>query len=320
MRIGLLLPHFGPASTRERLFDMGARLEDLGFASAWVRDQLGFQGLSFEGRNAHFVDPFITLAAIAARSSIRVGTATLTPIRGPVVTAQLVGSLAYLAQDRLVLGIGLGGQPRAFELAGRRWEDRAAHFKEMVEVLRITATPGVDYEGRFTRFTGLTLDPPPPADLPLWYCGTSPAAIRRALAYADGWLPGRCPFLVFDPLLERLRADAADVGKTMEIGIVPLLSPGRSRADALERVNVPGLLSEARAKPGWDAFSTFESVDQLRGSLLAGNPEDIVTELEAFRARGVDEVVLDLRQRMDVFEEALAMLAREVIPAVGSLL
>lgn len=318
MRIGLLLPHFGPTSTHERLFGMGARLHDMGFASAWVRDQLGFQGLSFEGRNAHFVDPFIALAAIAAKSPIRIGTATLTPIRGPVVTAQLVGSLAYLAQGRLVLGIGLGGQPRAFELAGRRYEDRAAHFREMVDVLRITSSPAASYEGPFTRFAGLTLEPAPPVDLPLWYCGTSPGAIRRAVTYADGWLPGRCPFVVFDPLLARLRGDAADVGKTMEIGIVPLLTPGRSRADALERVNIPGLLAEARAKPGWDAYSAFESVEQLRGSLIAGDPEDIVTELEAFRARGVDEVVLDLRQRMDVFEEALAMLAREVIPAVGS--
>lgn len=318
MRIGLLLPHFGPASTRERLFDLGARLEELGFASAWVRDQLGFQGLAFEGRNAHFVDPFITLAAIASRSAIRVGTATLTPIRGPVVTAQLVGSLAYLARGRIVLGIGLGGQPRAFELAGLRWEDRAEHFGEMVDVLRVTASPGADYEGPFTRFTGLTLDPPPPPDLALWYCGTSPSAIRRALAYADGWLPGRCPFVVFDPLLARLRAGAAEAGKAMEIGIVPLLSPGRSRADALDRVNVPGLLAEARAKPGWSTYSEFRSDDQLRGSLIAGSPEEIIAELEAFRARGVNEVVLDLRQRMDVFEGTIAMLAREVIPAVDA--
>lgn len=316
MRIGLLLPHFGPASTRERLFDLGSRLADLGFDSAWVRDQLGFQGLTFEGRNAHFVDPFIALAAIASRSAIRIGTATLTPIRGPVVTAQLVGSLAYLAHGRLVLGIGLGGQPRAFELAGRRWEDRAAHFREMVDVLRVTSSPGASYEGPFTRFVGLTLDPAPPADLPLWYCGTSPGAIRRALEYADGWLPGRCPFVIFDPLLARLRADAADAGRTMQIGIVPLLSPGRDRADALGRVNVQGLLSEARAKPGWDAYSTFEDVDDLRGSLIAGDPGDIVADLEAFRARGVDEVVLDLRQRMDVFEEALEMLAGEVLPAL----
>jgi len=316
VRIGLLLPHFGAASSRERLFDLGSQLEDLGFDSAWVRDQLGFRGLSFEGHQGHFVDPFITLAGIAARSGIRVGTATLTPIRPPVVTAQLVGSLAYLAHGRLVLGIGLGGQPRAFELAGLRYEDRAAHFRDMVGVLRATSQPDASFEGTFTRFTGLTIDPPPPADLPLWYCGTSPSAIDRALRYADGWFPGRCPFHAFDPLLARLRADSRATGRVMSVAIVPLLSPGRNRADALERIDVRALLEEARGKPGWSA--NFETADDLRGALIAGNVDDILLGLDEFRRRDVDEVVLDLRLRMDVFETALNLLARDVLPALRS--
>ena len=312
MRIGLLLPHFGAASSHERLFDLGARLGDLGFHSAWVRDQLGFRGLGFEGRHAHFVDPFITLAAIAARTSLTIGTATLTPIRQPVVNAQLVGSLAYLAQGRLVLGVGLGGQPRAFELAGLRYEDRVAHYHEMMDVLRLSAQPGARYEGPFTRFEDLTLDPAPPVDLPVWYCGTSPSAIRRAVETTNGWFPGRCPFAVFDGLVASLREQAAAAGRPMSVAIVPLLSPGRDRADALERVNVAGLLAEARGKPGWTA--AFETADDLRGSLIAGNVDDILAELEAFRGRGVDEVVLDMRQRMDAFEPTLELLAREVLP------
>ena len=79
MRIGLLLPHFGSASSYERLFDTGSRLVDLGFHSGWVRDQLGFRGLGFEGRQAHFVDPFIALAGLA-RTGLTIGTATLTPM------------------------------------------------------------------------------------------------------------------------------------------------------------------------------------------------------------------------------------------------
>jgi alkanesulfonate monooxygenase SsuD/methylene tetrahydromethanopterin reductase-like flavin-dependent oxidoreductase (luciferase family) len=312
VRIGLLLPHFGRASSHARLFDLGSRLGDLGFASAWVRDQLGFRGLGFEGRQAHFVDPFITLAAIAARSGVTVGTATLTPVRPPVVTAQLVGSLAYLAEGRLILGVGLGGQPRAFELAGLQYADRVAHFDDMIGVLRATAAPNATFDGRFTRFESLTLDPPPPADLPIWYCGTSPAAIARALRIADGWFPGRCPFIVFDRLLADLRAGAADAGRSMAVGIVPLLSPGRDRSDALDRVDLGGLLAEARGKPGWDV--PFESSEDLRGALIAGNVDDIVTDLRAFEERGVDELVLDLRQRMDVFEETLAVLARDVLP------
>jgi len=314
MRIGLLLPHFGTASSYERLFDTGARLGDLGFDSAWVRDQLGFKGLGFEGRQAHFVDPFITLAGIAARTGLTVGTATLTPVRQPVVNAQLVGSLAYLAKGRLVLGVGIGGQPRAFELAGLQWKDRVAHYNDMVGVLRATARPGASFTGRFVQFEDLTLDPGPPADLPLWYCGTSPKAITRAVATADGWFPGRCPFKVWDGLAATLRAEGAAEGKRMTTAIVPLLSPGRTREEGLEKVNVPALLADARDKPGWNA--AFETADDLQGVLIAGGPDDILRELEAFRVRGLDEVVLDLRLRMDVFEETLELLGRDVLPAV----
>src|SRR5687768_12359626 len=103
---------------------MGKSLEDFGFSSAWVRDHLGFSGgVSFEARSSHFVDPLITLAAIAATSRLTLGTAALTPIRQPVLLAQMVGALAYLARGRLILGVGLGKQ-NAFELAGYSRQDR----------------------------------------------------------------------------------------------------------------------------------------------------------------------------------------------------
>ena len=314
MRLGLLLPHFGPYSSYDRLFDLGARLQDLGFSSAWVRDQLGFRGLPFEPRSHHFVDPFITLAAIAASSELTVGTATLAPIRQPVVVAQLVGSLAYLARGRLVLGIGMGGQPRAFQLAGMPWEQREQLFRETVEVIRAVSRPGASYQGQFARFDDLTLDPAPPEDLELWYCGSSLAAIQRALDYCTGWFPGRCPFGVYDRLLARLREGAAELGVSPRLAIVPLLSLGRDRRAALEKVNVPQLLAEANEKKAWRRDGPFQAADDLRGALIAGSVDDVIAELDQFRERGVDEVVLDLRQSMDVFEETIERLGREVFP------
>jgi alkanesulfonate monooxygenase SsuD/methylene tetrahydromethanopterin reductase-like flavin-dependent oxidoreductase (luciferase family) len=315
MRLGVLLPHFGPSTDRRRLFDMGAKLADRGFESAWVRDQLGFRGgLPFEPRSPHFVDPIVTLAAIAARSDITIGTATLVPIRPPMMTAQLVGSLAYLAEGRFVLGIGLGGIPRAFELAGIPWEDRADLFRETVEVVRALAHPGASYEGRFARFENATMDPAPPVDLPIWFSGTSGAAIRLTLQHADGFFPGRLPLRVFDRLLEQLRAGAAERGRRFSVATVPLLSLARDRATALERINLEGLLEEARGKKAWRPDGPFDTADDLRGMLLAGPVDEVVTDLKALEARGLDEVVFDLRLRMDGYEETLDVLAREVLP------
>jgi len=319
MRLGVLLPHFGPSTDRNRLFDIGAGLADRGFSSAWVRDQLGFRGgLPFEPRSPHFVDPVVTLAAIAARSNVTVGTATLVPIRRPMIAAQIVGSLAYLAEGRFVLGIGLGGVPRAFELAGMPWDDRAELFRETVEVIRALSRPGASYEGRYARFENFTMDPAPPEDLPIWFSGTSAAAIRLTLEYADGFFPGRLPLRVFDRLLERLRTGAAERGRTFAVATVPILSLDRSRDAALDAINLAGLLDEARDKKAWQLDGPFETAHDLRGMLIAGTVEDVVADLKALEERGLDEVVFDFRLRMDTFEAALDVLAREVVPVFRS--
>ena len=316
LRFGLLLPHFGPHSTWERVFGIAPRLEELGFSSVFFRDQLGFSGgVSFEDPSHHFVDPFIAMTAVAATTNLTVGTATLTPIRQPVVLAQLVGSLAYAAPGRVVLGVGLGGQPRAFQLAGLSMKDRVAHFEEMIAVLRATAHPHAAHHGPRADFDDLTLDPGPPIDLPLLYCGSSLLAVERAVEFTDGWFPGRCPFRVFDRLHARLREKAAIAGKTMRTAIVPLVSLADDRAAALAAVNVDGVLEESRRKPAWKRDGPFESADDLRGALIAGNPDDIVAELTQLEERGVSDVVLDLRERMDAFEEAIERLGADVLPA-----
>ena len=319
LRFGLLVPHFGPHSTWDRVFAIGPRLEELGFSSVYFRDQLGFTGgVSFENPSHHFVDPFIAMSAVAATTELTVGMATLTPIRPPVVLAQLVGSLAHLARGRMVLGVGLGGQPNAFRLAGLSVDDRIALFEEMVTVLRATSHPGASHRGAQISFDDLTLDPAPPRDLTLLYCGSSLAAIRRAVRFTDGWFPGRCPLQVFDRLSARLVEEAGAAGKTMRIAIVPLVSLDRSREHALAKVNVEGILEESRRKPAWRPDGPFDSASDLRGALIAGTADDVIAELHELEARGVDEVVLDLRERMDAFEEGIEQLGAEVLPSFAT--
>ena len=313
MRFGLLLPHFGPSSTKQRLFEFCAGLGSLGFSSIWVRDHLGYTGAAaFESRSNHFLDPLITLAALARTSRLTLGTASLTPIRQPVVLAQMIGSLAYLADGNLILGVGLGSQPQTHKLVGRSMDDRPTHFKEMVEVLRATSHRHASYSGEFTRFENLTLDPAPPEDLPIWYCGASRRAIDRAVEYATGWLPGRCPITVFDPLRRYL--DEQREGRAMSIGIVPLFSLGRTREEALYAVNVEGLLRGFRAKPAWRHYGSFDNANHTRGALFAGTSDDIAEDIAALAERGVEHMVIDLRERFHVFEESVLQLSEEVLP------
>jgi alkanesulfonate monooxygenase SsuD/methylene tetrahydromethanopterin reductase-like flavin-dependent oxidoreductase (luciferase family) len=321
MRVGVLLPTFGEGVSHERLFGFTDRLESLGFGSVWARDQVGFLGgHAFEADIASFVDPYVTLSAIAARNQrLVLGFAPIIPFRHPVVVAQLIGSLAFLAGDRLIVGMGAGTPRRPFELTGIPYESRFERIRETAEVLRALAHPPATYAGEFASFENLTIDPPPPADLELWYGGTTFKSVERALAFGTGWLPGRCPLPVLDEKLARLRDGADALGKRMRTGIIPIVSLDRDRETALARIPMAGLLEEANKKKQWAKVGPFETADDMRGAVIAGGADDVAAELRQLADRGIDEVILDLRLRPDAYEESLQRISEEVLPRlVGS--
>ncbi len=229
IEFGLLLPHFSDATSWDRLFGFAPRIEQLGYGSAWARDNLGFHGHGFELEGDFFLDPFTTLAGVAAlTSTMRLGTAVLTPFRHPLVTAQLVGGLDFLSRGRFVLGVGPGTPRKPWEAVGRVYEERVAAAREMVQVLRLMSSGDVEsYAGELTSFVDVKLDPPPPADLTVWYGGASNASVRAVVEYADGMLPGRCPFHRYDVAVERLRTAAAEAGTLTAARVDPHRERGR---------------------------------------------------------------------------------------------
>jgi alkanesulfonate monooxygenase SsuD/methylene tetrahydromethanopterin reductase-like flavin-dependent oxidoreductase (luciferase family) len=314
MRIGIQLPHFSDESTHARLLDFAPRIEQLGFDSVWARDNLSFKGHGFE-HPGKFVDPFITLAALASVTSrVKLGTAVTVPFRHPLVTAQLVGSLSWISRGRFELGIGPGSFREPFELTGTRFEDRIVLCRETVDVLRAVARgPGATYQGKLTHFAGATIDPAPPDDLFIWYGGGSSASVRRAIAYCDGLNPGLCPFRAWDEVVGAARRQSEAQGRNLRFASIPLLSLGKSYDDALAKVD--------RSLPQFRRFlesyyrKEFPSVPDLAGALLMGDADDIGDQLCQFSARGVDLVVIDARLIMREFEEVIEQIGKHVLPA-----
>ncbi|MGH2455050.1 MAG: LLM class flavin-dependent oxidoreductase [Candidatus Limnocylindria bacterium] len=316
MRFGILLPHFSSESTHERLFGFSHRLEEIGYDSVWVRDNLGFEPHGFELPGSRFVDPFITLAAVAARTErIGLGTAVLTPFRHPAVTAQLVGSLTYLAGDRVELGVGPGTPRRPWELVGIPFEKRIRLCREMVEVIRgVAGSDRFTYDGEITRLADFHLDPAPSRNLTVWYGGASNTAIRAISEYADGLLPGRCPFRRYDVATARLRESMGEVGRAPRLGSIPTVSIAATREEALAKLPVEALLHTATER--WK--QPFETFDDLAGAVVAGAPQDIIEQLQGFADRGIELLVVDLRLQMGEFAEAAERFAAEVMPAFAA--
>lgn len=274
----------------------------MGYDSAWARDNLGYRGHGFEIPGTAFVDPFTTLAGVAARTErMRLGTAVLTPFRPALVTAQLLGGLSFVSRGRLELGVGPGTPRVPWEALDVPYEERVERCREMVEVVHAVAGGGpASYEGPHTRFRDVTVDPAPPPDLPVWYGGASSASVRAVRRYAGGIIPGRCPFPVLERARDQLRAAEKEDGRRYRIGSIPLVSVGRDREDALAKLPIDAIMDTARER--WRL--PVETADDLAGALIHGGPDDLLEQFAEFVDREVEFVIVDLRLLMPEFEEA----------------
>ncbi|EAR25991.1 hypothetical protein A20C1_08929 [marine actinobacterium PHSC20C1] len=321
MKFGLLLPHFGEHASKENLLQGSQRAEELGFDSVWVRDHLVFEPHGeMEKPNRTFYDALTTLTAIGAvTNKIELGTGSLIPFRHPLITALMAGTMTQLLGPRLILGFGAGTFDHEFDAIG--WGDlnRVDMVRSNAEILkRVFTENDVDYDDGIFSFENVTIEPKPVGgNIPFWYCGATPRSARLAAEYADGWMPGRISLESIKKRMGVMREMTDASGRPMPtVGVIPPTSIEATREEALKDVNVPGLLAWANkakfaVKP---PSGTFETVEDLEGQLIVGNPDDVVEEVKKFQAAGVDHVVFDFRFKFDRYLEQIELLGNEVLP------
>jgi alkanesulfonate monooxygenase SsuD/methylene tetrahydromethanopterin reductase-like flavin-dependent oxidoreductase (luciferase family) len=162
VKFAVCLSNFGTYADPRQSLRVAAAAEAAGWDGFFVWDHLAFVW------GPPSADPWVTLAAVAARTeSLTIGTA-LTPLprRRPQVVAQQAASVEALNGGRVILGAGLGGNEREFTRFG---EDPDPHRRARLldEGLRLVRElwPG-----------------------PIWIGGSGGPALRRAACW-DGWLP-----------------------------------------------------------------------------------------------------------------------------------
>ncbi len=320
-RYGLLVPHFGLEADQDLLVE-GARLaERHGFDSLWVRDHLVFHPHGMEGTDRTFIEPFITLSYLAGVTErIGLGAATIIPFRHPILMAYSVASLSWTTRRTFDLGIGAGTFDHEFAVIGQAEEDRVQMMREQVLIARrLWAGETVEWKSDRYTFDDVDLKPQPLHPVPVWWGGATPAAARLAVDFCEGWLPGRITFPTYRLRMNKIREMCAEQGKPMIMtGAVPVTSIADTAKEALERLNVPGLIKNANAQKFWvkPKSGEFTRIEELDGSILAGTPDDIVRGIRRYQELGCDLLVFDLRMRFPDYLRQIEVLATEVLPRV----
>jgi probable F420-dependent oxidoreductase len=193
---------------------LARRVEALGYESLWTGDHVSFHGPIYESLTL-----LASYASVTQR--IRLGSAVyLLALRHPTIAAKITSTLDALSGGRLIFGVGVGGEnPKEFEVCGVPHRERGARVTEGIEVVRALwrDTPA-SFQGRFTSFEGVSLDPKPvqkPAP-PIWIGGRSDAALARAGRQGDGWVSYVVQPERYKASLEKIRAAAAAAGRPLD--------------------------------------------------------------------------------------------------------
>jgi probable F420-dependent oxidoreductase len=300
------------------LVDFGAALSSMKDVPAAARkaESLGYDYLcSGEHMMFHGAVPnsLISLAVAAgATSRIKLmSTVVLLPLYTPMVLAKMTSVLDVASEGRYHMGIGVGGEfPKEFEACGVPVKQRGSRSNEALEVIKkLWTEKNVSFEGRYSRFSGITLDPPPiqKPHPPIWVAGRKESAMRRAALYADGWIPYMYTPEMLHESIEKIHQFGKEAGRDLSNfrpGLFIFASVYPDRDEAREQA------ARALGKNYAQDFS------KIAGRYtLYGNPDDCRKRLQEYVDAGARTVLVSWACRQNDIEQNMKLVAEEVVPA-----
>ena len=280
MRLGCGLPMVGPMAGPDALTRAAQHAEALGYHSAWVADRLLYPvaprtpyPAAADGVLPEYfkrsMDPVEALTFAAAHTRrITLGTSVLNmPFYNPVVLARRLATLDVLSGGRLRVGLGQAWSADELEAVGADPKARASRADEFVQVLKAMWGPDpVEFQGRHFRVARsiVGLKPIQAPHPPLYLAAYVPAALRRAAALADGWLPSGLPLQAVGQMVIQFRTLVREAGR----------DPTR-----LEVIYLTG------------AQVTQAPLDDATRALLSGSAAQVRGDLGRLKDAGVTEVI-----------------------------
>ncbi|MDO8362171.1 MAG: LLM class flavin-dependent oxidoreductase [Actinomycetota bacterium] len=244
-----------------------------------VGDHVSFHG----GRG---FDGLVQATAVAALCDVEVQTAVyLLPLRHPVPVARQVSSLAQLAGGGFVFGVGVGGEdPNEVRMCGVDPATRGRRMDEALPIVRrLVAGEQVSHHGEFFDLDDARILPVAARGVPVVVGGRSPAALRRAGRFGDGYLGVWVTPERMAGAIGEVQATAASVGRVdvaWRHGIQMWCGFGETAVQARRFVAAE---MEALYRVPFERFERYTPV---------GEPADIAAAARTFVAAGCRDVNL----------------------------
>ncbi|MFJ3801926.1 LLM class F420-dependent oxidoreductase [Streptomyces sp. NPDC090088] len=280
-RLGLSLPQMRQYSLATDVTDVARTAEQIGYDSLWVFERAlfpepatqglyGMPGVPWPDEYRNVADPLVTLSlAAAVTERVRLGSSVLVaPLHIPFHLAKALATLDAASGGRVIAGLGTGWSLDEYAASAiRPFEERGQVLDELIEVCRAVWGPDpVRYDGRITKIASAVVGPKPARPIPIMLAANNRRAQRRLVDHADGWLPVGMGVEQLAGQWTQLQDLAAERGRTEPIQTVL-------------RVN---------------ATYTPKAYDGADRRPFQGSVEQIVEDLVAHAAVGLEEILIDL--------------------------
>ena len=267
MRVGVGVSSTGSQSIPSFLLECVLTAEKAGFADIWLQERIAIAPEDSQSGGGRCLDPLATLAWLAGQTT-RIGlgmSALILPYRPPLITAKTVATLQDLSNNRVSLGVGVGWMESEFQALGVPRSERGKRTDESLEFFNTCFKDDVMVaNGQSFLFL------PRPKKPPVYVGGAGDHALRRTVAYAEGWMPmfqfwRKRPDTVepeeLGPEIARLHAMAAEAGRKdpleVILGIAVDLDEPRQTADRMNLIREAGVTGVVTGAP-------FETIDGFR--------------------------------------------------------
>ncbi len=302
--IGVFLPSMsGPKDPPGDMAATARHAEDLGLESVWVVDQL------IAGTGAPFIESVVSLAAAAgATGRIRLALGVMIlPLRPVVWVAKQVASLQHVSNDRLILGVGAGGDrhSESWVAAGVPRRERGRRTDAALRVL-----PGL-VSGAPTRLDdgpdSPTIRLAPAATVPpIVVGGMSEVAMVRAAEHGDGWFLLPVPPAAVVEGRARLVELAGARGRPTPSVTASMVAALTGDPALPDHDGLVGTMTDPDGVFGMPA-------DQVPNVLTLGGPAEVAARFAAYVEAGADRVVVtlaagDWMRQAELLAEAAALL------------
>ncbi|UQU66745.1 LLM class flavin-dependent oxidoreductase [Couchioplanes caeruleus] len=290
---------------------------------ARAAEKLGFTGV-LTPTGTFCEDSWLTTAALLAETrTLRFLVAFRPGLISPTLAAQMASTYQRISGGRLLLNVVTGGEPTEQRRFGD-WLDHDQRYARTAEFLTVLrgAWSGApyDFDGEHYRVAGATTRAAPEPVPPVFFGGSSPAALRVAAAHADTYLTWGEPPAAVAAKLDAVRTLAKEHDRTLTYGIRLHVITRDTAAEAWAQARAlidripPAAVAAARERfartesEGQRRMAALTTGDDLEispnlwagfglvrpgaGTALVGSHAEVAERIAEYRALGIGHVIL----------------------------